>query len=288
MSDGDGLARARETARDWPGRPELMLADRLPSGAEATLVRVVDARGRRFVLKLGSPGRIAEELMALQALRGPAVVRVEDAWVEAGALLLEDVRPGLPLTAERDETVARVRFTAAMRRLGGHAPAGRFPSVAEWCAASVVFHDRLRQSHDVRAAIIGRWHAKAEKLLDTAPARALLHGDLHDGNLLKRDGDGYLAIDPKGVVGEAAYEPACFLMNRWRNRPDLSGPSMVQEAAALAADLGLRPGRVLGWAGSHTALSLGWSWEDDGDVPGASDPRWRILTRLEEGGSPEF
>ena len=41
----------------------------------------------------------------------------------------------------------------------------------------------------------------------------LLHGDLHHYNIL-RDGDrGWVAIDPKGVVGEVEYEIGAALRN---------------------------------------------------------------------------
>lgn len=36
-----------------------------------------------------------------------------------------------------------------------------------------------------------------------------LHGDLHQDNILKQ-GNGWLAIDPKGVIGEAEFEIAAF------------------------------------------------------------------------------
>lgn len=281
MSEGDALLRVRTTVSAWPGRTGLRLAGRIPSGAEGILARVVDARGRPFVLKIGAPTRIAAELMALQALRGPGVVRVEDAWTEAGALLLEEVRPGTPLSEVEDEEAARLLFSTALKRLRGRALVGTFPSLVRWTAALTTFSERLVRTRHARATLIDRWRAAAGKLVATAPASALLHGDLHDGNLLRQDGDGYIAIDPKGVVGEAAYETAPFLMNRWTRRADLPGSAMVLGAETLASDLGLAPARVLSWAGTHTALSLCWSWEDDRRVPEEDDPRWRLLDRLE-------
>ena len=48
-------------------------------------------------------------------------------------------------------------------------------------------------------------------LASSAPA-VLLHGDLHHGNIL-RHGEDWVAIDPKGVIGEPAYECGPLLFN---------------------------------------------------------------------------
>ena len=40
----------------------------------------------------------------------------------------------------------------------------------------------------------------------------LLHGDLHHENLVKNKGD-WLVIDPKGIIGDRALEPASYIYN---------------------------------------------------------------------------
>ena len=120
--------------------------------------------------------------------------------------------------------------------------------------------------------------ALAHRLADSTSARSLLHGDLHDENILL-GGDGtFCAIAPKGVWGDPAYEPACFLMNRWTRTPAPSPPMAV----ALAKRLELNARRVLGWTLVHTALSLAWSEEDDGVAASASDPRRAILRQARD------
>ena len=51
-----------------------------------------------------------------------------------------------------------------------------------------------------------------DQLLQIPKPDALLHDDLHYDNILQ-NGDDWLVIDPKGVMGEPAYEVAAFIRN---------------------------------------------------------------------------
>ena len=52
------------------------------------------------------------------------------------------------------------------------------------------------------------------ELLSSAGEPMLLHGDLHHYNILAAERQPWLAIDPKGVVGDPVYETGVFLYNR--------------------------------------------------------------------------
>ena len=41
----------------------------------------------------------------------------------------------------------------------------------------------------------------------------LLHGDLHHDNILTATREPYLAIDPKGLVGNRAYDVTAAMLN---------------------------------------------------------------------------
>jgi streptomycin 6-kinase len=75
----------------------------------------------------------------------------------------------------------------------------------------------------------------------------LLHGDLHHCNVLFDDVRGWLAVDPKGVVGELEYGAA---LRYPYERPELfAEPSIVRKRVErFASILNLDTTRVLSWA----------------------------------------
>jgi streptomycin 6-kinase len=88
-----------------------------------------------------------------------------------------------------------------------------------------------------------------------------LHGDLHHDNI-QHGARGWLAIDPQGVHGVLAYEPA----NAFRNPDDAGGLIFIPDRSVHLADrfshcLRQSRQRFLGWAEAHCALSICWSRE---------------------------
>ncbi len=92
-----------------------------------------------------------------------------------------------------------------------------------------------------------------------------LHGDLHHENTVAAQRRPWLAIDPKGVVGEPAYETGALLRNpvpQVASRPDL--PRMQARRIALLSDLlGLDRERIKGWGIAQAVLAACWCVEED-------------------------
>ena len=101
-------------------------------------------------------------------------------------------------------------------------------------------------------------------LLNENKDETLLHGDFHHFNVLE-SARGWLAIDPKGVIGPKGYEVGPFLINP--NDRFLSGSNpKVQTAkrvAILSERLGMEQERIRSWGICHAVLSAWWSIEDD-------------------------
>ncbi len=94
----------------------------------------------------------------------------------------------------------------------------------------------------------------------------LLHGDLHHWNVLSAQREPWLAIDPKGVVGEPAYETAAWLRNPVgmllnRDRP---GEVLERRVSILSDELGFDRERIRKWGAVHGVLSAWWTYEDHG------------------------
>ena len=272
---------ARAAAARW----KLHGLEPLARGAESLVVRAEDGEGTPWALKCRPPGDpgTEREAAALRLLACERLVALKAVDAEAGVLWLEWVLPGHALAAETD-AAARDAFCQVAAALACAHPSGApegFPRLADQLAALDSWQNACSaaESRAVAEVVAGAW-----RLAASPHPVVLLHGDLHGGNLLhrlqsSRAGDGAMAataIDPKGVWGDPAYEPACFLMNRWTRRP-WAVSAMQRYARGLSARLGLDEGRVWAWAGVHTALSLAWSREDHAAMPAPSDPRWRVL-----------
>jgi streptomycin 6-kinase len=106
----------------------------------------------------------------------------------------------------------------------------------------------------------------ARELLASPRDVVPLHGDVHHGNILDFGDRGWLAIDPKGVIGERGYDFANIFCN-----PDaevaLSRGRLVRTLTVVADAAGLERERLLRWVLAYAGLSAAWSLED-GDDPG--------------------
>ena len=92
----------------------------------------------------------------------------------------------------------------------------------------------------------------------------LLHGDLHHNNVLFDAERGWLAIDPKGVVGELKeYEIGAALRNPYEMPELFAMPSTIEKRVErFARALNLDAGRTLAWGFAQAVLSAIWSVED--------------------------
>lgn len=221
--------------------------------------------GSRFVLKIGVPGaENAHEIAALQHYDGMGCVRLLDADAARGAMLLERAEPGTTLAdLAYDGDATRIAATV-MRALRKTPPADyAFPSAGDWAV------QLLAPNPDTLGPLPPRLVAKAQRLygdlLASSGPYVLLHGDLHHGNVL-RHGNEWVAIDPKGVVGEPAYECGALLFNplpQIASWPDL--PRVLARRIDILVDaLGFDRDRIVGWGIARAVLSAVWSYEGHG------------------------
>ena len=106
-------------------------------------------------------------------------------------------------------------------------------------------------------------------LLDSERDVVVLHGDLHHANVLDFGERGWLAIDPKGLVGERAFDYCNLLCNP---SPALAlEPGRLEARFAAVADAaGLEPDRFARWLVAWCALSSTWHALDGDDAAAAS------------------
>ncbi len=229
------------------------------------------ADGADRVVKLSVPNpEFDSECAALRLYAGRGIARLIDADEPAGILLLERVRPGAMLTAlaaQDDDAATRVAATV-LRALWRTAPGRSAPmhhglrELASWTAELDDLEREQRAGRSVYPqALVDYVVATRRELLASAPDRSVLHGDLHHFNILTATREPWLAIDPKGLVGERAYDIAPFLYNPFGSmleRPD-AHEIALRRIAIFCEMLGLDRARVHAWGAVQAVLSEWWS-----------------------------
>ncbi len=226
-----------------------------------------------MVLKLVAPhDDPAVEADALRLYDGQGAVRLLALDAARSALLLERCTPGDDLAAlvpERDDEATGIaaRVMNALRRtLPGDHP---FPDLGWWTSVLDRIHDAFGgTAGPMEKRVVDAAIGLRRELLASAPAPSLLHGDLHHHNVLRTVRDGseeWIAIDPKGLAGDPAYEPAPFFYNPlgdWHGRAHL-GPGFVARRIDLFVErTGLDRERVRSWAVVQGIVSSAWGLED--------------------------
>lgn len=115
----------------------------------------------------------------------------------------------------------------------------------------------------------------ASHLLDSESEPVLLHGDLHHENILYSEENGWLAIDPKGLIGERTYDFANAFYNPEGLFEVVESVRRIERLSAVFSDyFSIDQGRVLEFAFAYGALSAWWAMED-GLSP---EPRLRVAS----------
>ncbi len=231
----------------------------------------VRADGTAAVLKLSFPedGEFRTEAEALGLFDGRGAARLLELDLDRGAMLLERLKPGAPLSTVEDDEEATSVAADVLRRLWRPVPADHtFPAVYDLAQGFA----RLRHhfgggTGPLPAALVERAEAHIGELIPLQAEPVLLHGDLHHGNILAARRRPWLAIDPKGVVGEPAYDTGSLLYNpaELLGKPQ-PGKVLERRIDRLAEELDLDKARVRGWGLSRAVLAAYWGWEDSGRV----------------------
>ncbi|HEX3552030.1 MAG TPA: aminoglycoside phosphotransferase family protein [Thermoanaerobaculia bacterium] len=223
--------------------------------------------GTEIVLKIGVPCReLLTEASALSLFQGAGAARLLNHDAARGILLMERVEPGTPLHKLQGDPEATSTAAALMRRLWRTPPADHsFPSLAVWFRA----FDRLRNRFDGGSGpfpsdLLAQAESTLAELNASSEGHVILHGDLHHDNILFSTRRGWVAIDPKGVVGDPGYEVGPFLLNRLP--PGASDPVtsaiLTHRLARFSDELQIQRERLAGWAFCHAVLSALWDFED--------------------------
>ena len=219
---------------------------------------------KAVILKLGlDTDGFKREAAALMAFSGFGVVEVLSA--NNGLLLLECAVPGVSLRSyfpEKDDEAINITAHVIKRLHKAPIPSPhQFPHVKDWLAV-------LDSDLKIPAQTLQKARELRDQLLKTAAPDILLHGDLHHDNILQ-NGNNWVAIDPKGVIAEPAYEVAAFIRNPI---PELlthdNAPNIIHNRITRFSEflIELPSQRILDWCFVQAVLSWMWAIEDGCDT----------------------
>ncbi|MGW4473043.1 aminoglycoside phosphotransferase family protein [Nonomuraea sp. NPDC004354] len=229
-------------------------------GGVGVVVPVRRRDERTAVLKVSfpHPGNVHEP-DAFAAWGGRGAVLLHERDDERFAMLLERVQTSTLAEVDEGDEVVTVAGRLS-RRLAVPAPPGL---------------PRLREQADAWEEQLGKdaeelTHTLSRRVVDTAVATVrelgrvqpdvLIHGDLHAGNILRADREPWLAVDPKGYVGDPAYDGGTLLKSRALTFLDADdvrkAVDRTLDVFAEAAELDRE--RVRRWAQFHAVQAAFW------------------------------
>lgn len=215
----------------------------------------------------------------LRAFAGRGAVKAFEA--EPGAVLLERLAPArqlVELVREGDEGKANAILADVMRQLSHHSPPAQCPSIDDW---GLGFDRYLaRDDNQVPEDLVHEARELYRGLAASQGVKMLLHGDLQHYNVLFDSNRGWLAIDPKGVIGELEYEVGAIMRNPVEQPEFLASALTIErrlEFFAKALDLNYE--HVLGWSFAQAVLSAIWDVEDGYEIT-PENPALRLAHSL--------
>lgn len=234
-----------------------LVPDGVPVTTPSNRLLPVRSEGTPAMLKIGvdAEERRGADVMVWWAGDGAARVLAQD----GDALLLERALGGASLAEMarhgRDDEASRIICEVAARlHARSHPPdplRAQLVPLSRWFA-------QLEPAAARHGGVLGHAAAMARELLETARDIVVLHGDLHHGNILDAGERGWLAIDPKGLVGERAFDFANIFCNPDSDVATAPG-RLARQVEVVACAAGVNRVRLLSWVLAYAGLSAAWT-----------------------------
>jgi streptomycin 6-kinase len=236
-------------------------------------VYTVTYQGEKAVLKILTPVGDEEKsgAIALRYFNGAGAARLYEADDQAqlieyvaGDDLVSMVKQG------QDEHATAIIAEVLNKLHATQAPLPDLDPLDRWFAE--LFRkaelDEQRGDHSiyVRAAALAR------ELVTNPLDRHVLHGDMHHENVRYHAQRGWLAFDPKGLVGERTYDAANTLCNPIDMNDLVQDENrLLKNASILSEIMGIERSRILQFTFAYTCLSASWHLTDDPDSQDAKE-----------------
>lgn len=266
-----------DSGRAWLGRLPALIADcavtwdltlgpHYPNLSFNYVAPGIRRDGTPIVLKIGCPNHeYRTEVEALRLYAGHGAIRLLDFDEGRVALLLERLTPGTMLATLPNDEEATLIAARLMRQIRRSVPEQHpFPTADDWFIGLRELREKFGGgTGPFPTRAVEEAETLAAELFRTAAAPTVLHGDLHHFNILAGERQPWLAIDPKGLIGEPAYEVGAWMRN-WP--PDDADPVPLLERRLdlFATEFGVERARLRAWTVAQGVLSAWWSYDDEG------------------------
>lgn len=122
----------------------------------------------------------------------------------------------------------------------------------------------LTENNNLHTELLVVCSKHATKLLQNQTNNVILHGDLHHQNILFSREKGWLAIDPKALYGDIAFDYVNILCNPTKEVVVQDG-RLAQQINLISQYTGISRYHLLEWTLAWAGLSAIWKIEDNLD-----------------------
>ncbi|HZX03140.1 MAG TPA: aminoglycoside phosphotransferase family protein [Kribbella sp.] len=252
----------------YVGEWDLTVDGDLLSGEASLIVPVVRRDGTAAMLRLQRVDEESEsEALALRTWNHDDVVEVLEDDPATSTILLERLKPRTLDDLPDHVEATRILAELLSRLMVVPAPPG-VRTLADIAAGMIDDAPRIIPllADPAERALTWRFVAMVKELLPE-PGDRLLHWDLHYLNVMAAERRPWLAIDPKPLAGDPAFELMPAVWNRW---DDLVATGDLHQAIRDRFDLmlevtGIDRERALGWTAGRILQNILW-FTEDGDT----------------------
>lgn len=182
------------------------------------------------------------ETEALRHFNGMGMVKLLAAY--DNIIIMERAEPGIILEKNNPRSIEiACNCLTKLHSANTNFNKSYFPTIEEWLKP-------IDLEWNYNPDIIRQARKYKEELLPQYNKRILLHGDLHHDNILKH-GNGYVAIDPKGLIGDP-------INDMWNLVTDFE-----QDTIYIANHFNYKLSDIRKWYFIHLVLAICWGFEDN-------------------------
>lgn len=274
----DVLFIARQCATAW----DLEISEPFKDITNNFVAPAMSSRHGQAVLKIAFGSHMyRRECLALRLFSGRGAVRLLEWDDSLSAMLLQRVTPGLPMFIDWDsqtEVVCNLLMTLwrpATEEID--LPAVAWEAKARLRELGNVHRLLNRSPFNERCTIVERAIHTLMELTKTSQENFVVHGDLHERNILSCGPTQWISIDPIGCVGERAFD-ACTILRDASNIPfDARDPrGMVERRLRqISFECKVDEDRLRAWAFVEAVRLQGWRYRH-----GAPLEEWSAMIRI--------